>query len=325
MQILLKNTQSYRILKGESEENRLSHAYLLLLDDAKILRSAIKTFAKLFFLQDGKEDGRVSRLIDGENFADCVFLPEEGKKLNVEDAEKIKEESQLRPVEGEKKVFVLADFSQANAQTQNKLLKLLEEPPKGVYFLLGATSVFSILPTVLSRTKRLEIQPFSVEETAEFLHRLYGEKYDEDRYTFCAVASGGKLGEAQDALKSDEYARLLENAFALALTPLKKLPNLVRQMGECKKQKELLSLLRLVFRDALLIKMQSERGENTQKRILLKKEREKLIAVSKEYSFSALLFAQEAISAAEKQVTFNAVFPQCIELCIASIHEKNGK
>lgn len=324
MQTLLENTQAYRLLKRESEENRLSHAYLLLWDDPKILRSGIKFFAKLFFLQAG-EVGRVSRLINGENFADCVFLPEEGKKLTVEDAERIKEESQLRPVEGEKKLFVLTDFSQANAQTQNKLLKLLEEPPKGVYFLLGATSSFSILPTVLSRTKTLEIQPFSVEDAAKYLYRLYGDKYDEGRYTFCAVASGGKIGEAQDALKNDEYARLLESGFALALTPQKKLPALVRQMGECKKQKELLSLLRLVFRDALLLKMQTERGEQVQKRVLLKTETEKLSAVAKGYSFAALLFAQEAISAAEKQVTFNAVFPQCLELCIASIQQKNGK
>ena len=50
-----------------------------------------------------------------------------------------------------------------------------------------------------------------------------------------------------------------------------------------------------------------------------KKEKENLLLVAKRYGKSALLYAQTAISNAEKQVTFNAVFSQCIELCIADI------
>ena len=79
--------------------------------------------------------------------------------LYAEDAENIREETLLSPIEGERKLFVLGDFAEANTQTQNKLLKLLEEPPQGVIFLLGATTVFPVLPTVLSRTKKLEILP----------------------------------------------------------------------------------------------------------------------------------------------------------------------
>lgn len=75
----------------------------------------------------------------------------------MEDAERILEESALKPVEGNKKLFVAGDFAEATTQAQNKLLKLLEEPPEGVYFLLGATVSFSVLPTILSRTEKLEI------------------------------------------------------------------------------------------------------------------------------------------------------------------------
>jgi len=48
-----------------------------------------------------------------------------------------------------------------------------------------------------------------------------------------------------------------------------------------------------------------------------------LTILAEKYTLSALFFAQEAISEAEKQVRFNAVFPQCIELCIANIQAKN--
>lgn len=316
MQILLQNTQAYKLLKGESEKNMLSHAYLLLLDDRKNLKSALKTFAKLFFA----ENERIARLIDTESFADCVFLPAEAeKKLTVADAEKIKDESNLAPVEGDKKLFILSDFAEANAQTQNKLLKLLEEPPKGVYFLLGTTSVFPILPTVLSRTKKLELQDFSVLETTQFLARTYQDKYDEETFALCATASGGKIGEAETMLEGGYYKTVADTAFSLALTPMPKIPSLVRQIGETKHKKELLSMLRLVFRDALLADLQQTGEGKTEKNILLKKEKDNLLLVAKRYKRAALLYAQEAISKAEKQLAFNAVFPQCIELCIADI------
>ncbi|MBQ9713918.1 MAG: hypothetical protein IJV83_01200 [Clostridia bacterium] len=325
MQTLLQQTQAYRLIKTEAEENRLSHAYLLLFNDARNLRFALKSFAKIIFSCDtggSQEQKRRARLIDSESFSDCLCFPAADKKLTVEDAEKIKEESLLHPVESEKKVFLIADFSEANTQTQNKLLKLLEEPPKGVVFLLGASSVFPVLQTVLSRTKRLEILPFSSEQVAECLSRHYAEKYDSQTLALCAACADGIVGKAQDMLEDGYYKTLLSQAFDLALTPLFKLPVFIKTVGETKYKREFLSLLRLIFRDALFIKTQ---GKNAENYLLLRAEKQRLAQLSKEYSVSALLYAQEGISQAEKQVNFNAVFPQCIELLIANIREKNTK
>ena len=279
---------------------------------------------------------RIAELIDSNGFSDCLFFPADGKKLTVEDAENIREESTLNPVEGERKVFLLGDFAEANAQTQNKLLKLLEEPPRGVVFLLGATTAFPVLPTVLSRTKKLEIQPFDIVDVAECLFRFYGDKYSRETYTLCAATSGGSVGEAQNILEGGFYTALIDNAFALASTTNERLPVLVRQIGETKHPKELLALIRIIFRDALLLKMrtmqslsaaakkmQSPSGKPVDGQLLLRSEKQKLLAVAKKYTFSALLYAQESLSKAELQVKFNAVFPQCIELCIANILEKN--
>jgi hypothetical protein len=55
---------------------------------------------------------------------------------------------------------------------------------------------------------------------------------------------------------------------------------------------------------------------------LLQSEKANVLAVSKQYGATALLFAQEALSDAEKQIAFNAVFPQCIELCMAKLRAK---
>lgn len=320
MKELLQTTQAYRLLKKECAENTHSHAYLLLCNDSKNLRFALKTFAKLFFQTENLfENERRAKLIDEESFFDCPVYPSDGKKLTVEDAEKIKEESLLSPVEGGKKVFLLADFSEANPQTQNKLLKLLEEPPKGVVFLLGATSVYSVLNTVLSRTKRLELLPFTMEEVTTCLARIYQDKYTMSALSLCAAACGGVVGEAQNMLEGGYYKTLLEGAFSLVLTEEHRLPQVIRSMGETKHKKELLSLLRLIFRDALLVKMN---GAPYRGALLLQAEKIRVHDVAMKYSKGALLYAQEAISQAELEVQFNAVFPQCIETCMAKIRNK---
>lgn len=329
MQSLLKKTRAYGLIKTEEARGELSHAYLLLFDDAQNLRSALKTFIKPFFSCANEltsEEKRRSNLIDNETFSDCLFFPENGKKFMVEDAEKITEESTLKPVEGEKKAFVISHFDAATPAAQNKLLKLLEEPPKGVVFLLGATTSYPVLSTVLSRVKTIEIPPFEAEEIASCLARNYGDRYAANDYELCAAASSGSLGVAENMLDSGAYKQLIDEAFALCLSTPATLPQAVKKVGDTKRKKELLSLMRILFRDALLLKTEKiGKGGSLSlaQKISLKSEISRLQTLANAYALPALVFAQEAISKAEKEVTFNAYFPQCVELLVASVQAKS--
>ena len=317
MRRLLQSTRSYALLKAEKEENRLNHAYLLIFDDARNLKTALKEFAKIFFNEEGNPfaSERIFELIDAETFS-------------VEDAEKITEESALKPVEGNRKLFVVGDFAEATVQAQNKLLKLLEEPPAGVCFLLGATVTFPVLPTVLSRAEKLEIPAFSVKEVKACLERMYSVSASDA--ALYAAASGGCVGEAQNILEGGYYKALTADAFELAETDPFRLPALVKRVGETKYKKELLSLLRLIFRDALILKTSKINGvsdsgktgkNRAEKYLMLKSETERLRAISDYYRLNAL----EALSEAEKQIRFNGVFPQCLEICMAKILEQNDR
>ncbi len=317
MQALIRETGAYRLLKTEGEKADFSHAYLLVYEDGRNLRLALKEFAKLLFRcdEDTPAKRRIASLIDNECFVDCVFYPSEGKKLLVEDAERLIEESTLAPVEGDKKVFILSDFAEAMPQVQNKLLKSLEEPPKGVVFLLGTTSAFPVLSTVASRTKKLEIFPFTAEQTVGALERLTGGRYELNALSLCAITAGGNVGDALSMLEGGYYSTLLDNAFDLALCDPSRLPELVKKVGETPYKKELIGCLRLVFRDGLLVKIRTGKP-------LLIGEKERLQRLASGYSERALLYAQEAFSEAEKQIKFNAVFWQCIELAMAKIITK---
>lgn len=310
MQTLLRSTHAYKLLKTDGERGAFSHAYLLLFDDPRNLRTAVKTFAKLFF-----DDERAKNLVESETFSDCLFFPDPDKKFVVEDAERVAEECTLKPVEGDKKVFVIADFAEATPAAQNKLLKLLEEPPKGVVFLLGASTSYPVLPTVLSRVKRLEIPPFDVKQVADCLSRMYGNA-EGDGFSLCAAASGGSVGAAQNMLEGGAYKSLVDDAFSLLLVSSDGVPALVKRVGETKRKKELLSLLRLIFRDALVLKSNAD-----DRHIFLRSQTARLSRVAEKYPLPALVKAQDFLSAAERQLAFNAVFPQCLEVLLGNISE----
>ena len=310
MQVLLENTRAYKLLEKERLHGGLSHAYLLLTPDEDVLRENLRFFARVFF----EGNARAQALIEKESFCDCLFFPKRDKKLSVDDATAILEEGGIRPLEGDKKLFVIDGFHTASASVQNKLLKILEEPPKGIYFLLGATTEFSILPTVLSRVKKLELSPFSTMEMEGYLTRNYPTLKKED-VTFFAAASCGKISSARAFIGEGVYQETVEDAFSLLFASPSSLAPLCKKIAEKGRKESLLSILEFLCRDGAFMGA----GKGLDAYLLspfYKKQIEKLLEY---YSVGTLLAFQGKLREAEKQVKFNANFPQCLELLMLRI------
>ena len=321
---LLQSTNAYALIQKEKRENALSHAYLLTFDDEKYLSFALKTFAKAILGAEENDWGefddplkeRISKLVDDDAFCDCLVFPKDGTRLSVDDASKIVEETQIRPMEGNIKIFLVNHFDDALAPAQNKLLKVLEEPPQGVYFLLGARTPYSVLSTVRSRTEKLEILPFSIKEVYACLARNNGE-FSSAELSLCAAVSAGSVGKAEFFLDGGFYKTLAQNAFDLCLSTPSALAQNVKKATDTKYKSELISLFRLIFRDALAF----QTGNTSS--LLLSPEKERIALISKKYSARALLIAQEEFSKAEKNLKFNTNFPQCVEICFSVILREN--
>lgn len=81
-----------------------------------------------------------------------VIAPEDGKKnISVSQIRALREETIIKPHQAPKRVFVIDFADTMNEQSQNALLKVLEEPPKTVMFILIAESKSSLLDTIISR------------------------------------------------------------------------------------------------------------------------------------------------------------------------------
>lgn len=97
--------------------------------------------------------------------------------------------SQTRTKHYEKLVIIVDDADTMAQPAQNALLKLLEEPPEHIVFILTAHTPQILLPTILSRVQRLEIVPISDRQTDTLLDSL-GVKDEKKRLQIRFMAIG---------------------------------------------------------------------------------------------------------------------------------------
>ena len=190
---VIRNTNAYKIIYGEKKRGELSHAYLIVCPDGVMLKTYMKLFASLIMCENDGACGecRPCRLIDKEAYADCDFYPKDGDKIKTADIDDLVSKTIIRPIESDIRMFVLVGAENMTAEAQNKILKTLEEPPRNVCILIGATTDNALLLTVKSRVKRLDVPPFSDGE----IRRALGDEYPDKAKLESAIAlGGGKIG-----------------------------------------------------------------------------------------------------------------------------------
>ena len=87
---------------------------------------------------------------------DVYTIAPEGAQILVDQVRTVRENAYLSPYEGRVKVFLFEDAHRLNPAASNALLKVLEEPPGDVVFVLVTESPEDLLPTVVSRCRRVD-------------------------------------------------------------------------------------------------------------------------------------------------------------------------
>ncbi|MBR2969368.1 MAG: hypothetical protein IKC36_05945 [Clostridia bacterium] len=280
-------TAAYRAVIRDREEGALSHSYLLICQDEAWLRLYVRALAKLIMCEKGGLCGecRPCRLIDKEAFTDCDFYPEDGEKISAEMIDRIvSEKCYVKPLESEKRLFCIVGADKMNVTAQNKLLKTLEEPPANVCIILGSTGDYSLLSTVKSRVKRLEIPLFPSSVIYDELEGRFADK--EKLKTVCDLCDG-KPGNVEALYADDAASRALDECIRI-FSEMKKSPDIARYSGKLVKKSRdeflaFISAMRLVVRDLVFIKEGVEDG-------VINKERAfDLETIAERYNEGALL------------------------------------
>ncbi len=190
-----------------------SHAYLFRGPRGAGKAAAARAFAAEILAAGATDpdDARRRALLDPSPHPDLVWLKPRGAQHMVEELrEKVIRAASYRPFEGDKRVFVIEAAEQMRDESQNALLKTLEEPPGFVHLILLTSEPSALLETIASRCQPIDFAPLPP-EAIEAQLSIDGSP---DELAAAARLSAGDLARARYLL-SDSGRALRASALEL--------------------------------------------------------------------------------------------------------------
>jgi len=106
---------------------------------------------------------------------DAFYLAPMGAMLKVGQFRQLQGELALQGEAGRRRVCIIDHVETMNTEFANRMLKILEEPPSGVCFILITDQPDLLLPTIISRCARFTFDPVGDDEMRQGLRRLRGD------------------------------------------------------------------------------------------------------------------------------------------------------
>lgn len=185
------------------ESGRFPHAIIIEGDIGTGKRTLARFIAKTAVCEKSSSCGncRSCRLADAGTHPDIetVSLYDGKKSIVNEQVEALRTTAHHSAHTADRRVFIIEDADTMNARSQNSLLKVLEDPPSDVIFILIATANEKLLETVVSRCVVFSLYPPSFEDA---LKVLTGEfSVDDDAAKKALTLSKNNIGKALVSLK----------------------------------------------------------------------------------------------------------------------------
>ena len=316
------NTPLVEQLRRSAASGRSSHAYLFLGGAGAGKRLIANTFAKALQCEGEKrpcDSCKSCHAFNHGNHPDVIYFQplKNGKTYTIEDVrEQLLETVDLTPIQYEKKIYIIEKADTLNIQSQNALLKTLEEPPAHAVFLLLAERAEAFLPTILSRVVVMKIRPLSAETIADYL--MQAGHLAEESHILSAYAQG-RIGQALELVEDEGFREMRQDI----LGKLEALPSmsegeaylLAKDLEGYKNDLRFLDIMELWYRDLLTAKSLREEGYLIQ--------RDKKDAIFRAAKEPAALLAKKAaaVRTARMRLAQNANFRLTMEVMLMDLKE----
>lgn len=316
------NTPLVEQLRRSAASGRSSHAYLFLGGAGAGKRLIANTFAKALQCEGEKrpcDSCKSCHAFNHGNHPDVIYFQplKNGKTYTIEDVrEQLLETVDLKPFQYEKKIYIIEKADTLNIQSQNALLKTLEEPPAHAVFLLLAERAEAFLPTILSRVVVMKIRPLSAETIADYL--MQAGHLAEESHILSAYAQG-RIGQALELVEDEGFREMRQDI----LGKLEVLPSvsegdaylLAKDLEGYKNDLRFLDIMELWYRDLLTAKSLREEGYLIQ--------RDKKDAIFRAAKEPAALLAKKAaaVRTARMRLAQNANFRLTMEVMLMDLKE----
>ena len=293
---IINNSKEFKVLKHNKQAGLISHAYLFSSPDSIYLNEFVNMFAKMVLGGDA--------LIENGTHPDFIKITSD-KTIGVKDIEDIASYVYIMPYEADYKLYYIADASLLTEEAQNKLLKTIEEPPQSAIIVLGASSCGAILPTIISRTNKIELSPIN---QGDLINLLIKDGASEREASIYASVSQNNLTKAQELNKNKEYLNLYKNVLEM-LENLNSSKDILGFVSKINLQKvslnDFFSLTISVLRDIMIVK------SNKNELVCFKQDLDSLERISWGFTLESVSLALKEAFSATKDLAFNAN-PVCV-------------
>lgn len=172
-------------LKTQLQTGHLSHAYLFTGSRGTGKTSCAKILAKAVNcedLQDGNPCNRCAacQAIDSGSCMDVLEI-DAASNNGVDNVRDLRDDAIYSPSQVKKRVYIIDEVHMLSLSAFNALLKIIEEPPEHLLFILATTELHKVPATILSRCQRFSFRRISQEDIAARLQFVaYQEKIELD-------------------------------------------------------------------------------------------------------------------------------------------------
>ncbi len=167
-------------LKKQVETGRLSHAYLFVGTRGTGKTSCAKILARAVNCERPVNGNPCNecpscRGIESGGIMDVVEL-DAASNNGVDNVRALRDEAIFSPASVKKRVYIIDEVHMLSSAAFNALLKILEEPPEHLMFILCTTELRKVLPTIVSRCQRHSFKRLSAQDIAGRLRYVAGQE-----------------------------------------------------------------------------------------------------------------------------------------------------
>ncbi len=156
---IIGNDDNKKLLENTVRSNNVLHSYLFFGTEGIGKKIFAKEFSKMI-LCNSKDEKPCNKCkscieIDSNNNPDFFVIEPDGGSIKIEQIRQMQKSILEKPIESNKKVYIINDAETMTKEAQNCMLKTLEEPQDFIVIILIASNENNILPTVKSRCTKI--------------------------------------------------------------------------------------------------------------------------------------------------------------------------
>ncbi len=197
--------------------NKLSHSYLFYGAKGLGKTTLAKAFAQAILCQNKKNGQACGECLSckkafADNHPDIVFVTEPDKKkkgISIDTVRQMRADAIVKPNESDYKIIVLENIENMSIGAINALLKIVEQPPSHVIFILTCENSYAIAETIRSRCICLELNAVT---DSECLLALCDNDADADLKNQAVMLANGNIGRAVECLENPQLAIFKQDA-----------------------------------------------------------------------------------------------------------------